>query len=312
MTKQRFCPHCGERIADDEEQRFCMFCGETLKDEGLSDSKIIYDSPNGTTYEDTENHASFSVSYTYEPIYKPSGWQTLAAIIFFGAFLCNLILGAFFKEIYYYFLDSPTNIGLCRFFPLVIALALAILLKGAKNRATLIALTIWIISNLLAFASYFVLGIPSYSSWAWINDYVFPIIQSIIIPYSMIYAIALIIQNNTFSASCHSWLNLLTFCPLIDLCLIIGIKLFSSLICDYDLLAFSYVSMFEFYILLPLCAFGWWAVARSEIFGGPYDKETPCNFSPLNKYMAMAIIVPVILTLITWIIFNYAETLTNI
>ncbi len=280
MNEQRFCPHCGERIALDTEQQYCMFCGEPLVD--------------------FVPQAAFEP----EPSYKPKWWQTLAATLFFSVMIGQLLLETLY----------PESLGLFGFFiPLIMAIGFGILLNGIKNRATFVALIIIIVIDLLFLLFIFLPAIPVYSSWAWMND-LFLVIRNFIIPLSSVYALALIARNNVLTGSCRAWLHILI---LGDILALFWSTLnfwfpqddFISIGWTYP---FAYIFMFNNTLLRVLFACSWWVVARSKAFGGPYNKETSCDFSPLNKYMAMTVIAPAILIPLMLLIFNYAEELINL
>ena len=57
-------------------------------------------------------------------------------------------------------------------------------------------------------------------------------------------------------------------------------------------------------ILMVLMIFAYWNLARCEAFSGKYDAEAVPNFSPLNKWMAMAVIVPVVIVVALAVIYS--------
>lgn len=310
MNKQRFCPHCGERIADDPEQQYCMFCGESLNGAVPNENEDVVISSNGTSYRVVNSDVSFTENDIPKPCYKPRGWQTLAAVILFIPYFSDLIITIFFPE-----LNSlrygDIVIRPFMFYPLVTAIGNVILLRGAKNRATFMALAILISICLLNFAKYFIPEIPSESSWEWVN-YAEWVIYFVIIPLSSVYAFSLIAQNNTFTASCRSWFNLIVLTSLIALYWSALSYIMPSNMSAYDPIPHYYIHIFTGFVMIVLNPCGWWVVVRSETFGGPYEKEVPCNYSLLNKYMLMAIVAPAILILLSLIIFNYVEVLTSL
>lgn len=292
MTKQRFCPHCGERIADDEEQRFCMFCGETLKDEGLSDSKIIYDSPNGTTYEDTENHASFSVSCTYEPIYKPSGWQTLAAIIIPLAALTRFMSSfAFPGMISDMMMDS--NIEEIRAFkfialinPVLLLCAYGLLYKRANNMATRTAMKL-LLAILFFFVLYILLQIGMGMK---VVEYkkafgIIGVLITLTYTWISIYAYALIVRNNRLCKSNRTWINLLGIFQIQGFLAATGMLGAIGGEIEFAVLSQAGNVSFFFFDLYAM-----WKMARCEAFAAQYDAEARADYSLQNRQMLVATI----------------------
>ena len=286
MSKQCFCPQCGERIADDAEQRFCMFCGKQLN----------WQTPQASYIMEEQNEV-----YEPETSYKPRWWQTVAAVIFFSMTVGRSILLQFFPEYYFYVPQIDWSLGIARFENFIFAIGIAFLLKGMKNHATMVALVIWIVGDVLS--TIFTLLPVEESWWTW-----FMRIMNCIIALSTIYAFSLIAQNNKLSASDQTWLNLLsTF---------YASSLFWSTQdlwvpqADVDFFPFGYIYYFNWFIMYMLMACGWWILARSAAFGGPYNEGEMCNYTPLNKYMAISLIAPAILILLSLLILNYREQLT--
>lgn len=286
MSEQCFCPHCGEQIADDAEQRFCMFCGEPLN----------WQTPQASYVMEEPNEA-----YEPEPSYKPRWWQTVAAMILFSVYVGNSVLTQFFPEYYFYVPQVDWSLGIERFINLIFAIGIAFLLKGMKNQATMVALVIWIVGDVLS--TIFTLLPVEESWWTW-----FMTIMNCIIGLSVVYAFSLIAQNNKLSASERTWLNLLSAYN--------ALSLFWSTQglwvpqADVYFIPFGYIYYFNRFIMFPLLACGWWILARSAAFGGPYNEEEMCNYTPLNKYMAISLIAPAILILLSLLILNYREQLT--
>lgn len=293
MSKQCFCPQCGERIADDAEQRFCMFCGKLLNWQTPQASYYIMEEPNEV--------------YEPEPSYKPRWWQTVAAVILFSALVGRPILLPFYHRFivsFYGFIDFIFAAELFYgFMYFIFAIGIAFLLKGMKNHATMVALVIWIVSNVLSTIFAF-LPVSVEESWlTW-----FMSIMYCIIALSTVYAFSLVAQNNKLSASDQTWLNLLS--TWYALSLFWNTQKLWVPQADFDFLPFGYIQHFNLFIMHPLMACGWWILARSAAFGGPYNEEEKCNYTPLNKYMAISLIAPAILILLSLLIFNYREQLT--
>jgi hypothetical protein len=53
-----------------------------------------------------------------------------------------------------------------------------------------------------------------------------------------------------------------------------------------------------------MCIFSYWKLARCEAFSGKYDGEAVVDFSPVNKWMAMAVVVPVVIAIAMIVIYS--------
>ena len=60
-------------------------------------------------------------------------------------------------------------------------------------------------------------------------------------------------------------------------------------------------------ILTLMCIFSYWKLARSEAFSGKYDGEAVPDFSPVNKWTVMALVVPIVIVVALVVIYsNYS------
>lgn len=268
-----FCTHCGERIAGDAEQRFCMSCGKPL------DMGTFAYMPRAVVQPTPHNN--------------PQWWQKTAAWIFLFALIGHVILVRFFPEYFFYDPYFEWNLGLQRFWPLLMGIGIAFLLHGCKNTATMTALIIWLVGDVLETASHFLPRITN-ESQEWLLRAVF-----IAISLSSLYAYSLVAQNNKMTASSRTWLNLLAANMSISLFWNTQFLWFDMVHYNYF---FSFISAFQFYVIVPLNGCSWWVLARSETFGGPCDERKRCNYTPLNKYMAMGLIAPAIMILAVWLV----------
>jgi hypothetical protein len=53
-----------------------------------------------------------------------------------------------------------------------------------------------------------------------------------------------------------------------------------------------------------MCIFSYWKLARCEAFAGKYDAEAETDFRPFNKWMAMAVVVPVVIAIAMIVIYS--------
>jgi hypothetical protein len=120
------------------------------------------------------------------------------------------------------------------------------------------------------------------------------------------YAVGLLQTNGGIKGHAKTWVNL------IALEMVVVFSLGLSVLCidlPYDLtehlyFASPYYKFFSLMILTLMCIFSYWKLARCEAFSGKYDGEAVVDFSPVNKWMAMAVVVPVVIAIATIVIYS--------
>ena len=298
MIKQRFCPHCGERIADDPEQQYCMFCGESLSDSIVTENKVIIDSPYVATYEDNENSTSFIVRDNFYPSYKPSGWQTLAAIIIPMAALTRIMSSfAFPSMMSHMLMISNMGNGISVILltglisPVLLLCAYGLLYKRANNMATRTAMKL-----LLGITGFLVLYILLQAAMGTtIVEYyivfgIIGVLTTLIFTWISIYAYALIVRNNDLCKSNRTWINLLGIFQIQGFLAAVG--MLGAVTGDLSFEVLSQVSSYSFFFL---DLFAMWKMARCEAFANKYDAEIIPDYLPQNRQMLMASIFFVLL-----------------
>jgi len=252
--------------------------------------------------EDTETVAGVEfapagMTIPKETSYKKSWWQTAAALVFLLFILSDFILGTFSPYFYY----AEYEIYKYASIPMVIGWLL--LIRGANNIATRVAAIVFVAVNLIFVAS-------DNNCLVLRNSFVFTILLLM-----CCYAISLIMNNNEMCSSNRVWCNYLPvlWASTIVLYLIVPIAEFvmpridgwsfylsqeeiSEKIRTCRMSSFMYFRWFN-YIRVPLYACAMWMLARSEAFTGNYDKDAACDYSPVNKYAALALIAPAIVIL---------------
>ena len=235
--------------------------------------------------------------------YKPRLAQKVAAVILCGVPLMtlfvNYILPQFFTSrddiLFTFYSVWPS---LC--YP-VVAIGFGLLIKYANNKASRIAMSlatcfyiIYLFNNLMRFAG---------DIWTLVLS---------IISFVLVYAYSLILTNNDLSLKSKVWINLLVvfviysmsfsgiFSPIYKLSINDAIEAMSW---DWMYVRGNHFLMTHIYhfvvipIFLLLNSAAYYYFACSEVFSGHYDANVKCNYSPLNKWMAAAIIGPLIISL---------------
>jgi len=132
---------------------------------------------------------------------------------------------------------------------------------------------------------------------------------ALVIMLALCYAVGLLQTNGGIKGHTKTWVNLIA----LEMVVVFSLGL-SALCIDlpYDLIehlyfASPYYKFFSLMILTLMCIFSYWKLARSEAFSGKYDAEATTDFNPVNKWMAMAVIVPVVITIAIIVIYsNYS------
>jgi hypothetical protein len=118
--------------------------------------------------------------------------------------------------------------------------------------------------------------------------------------------VGLLQTNGGIKGHAKTWVNL------IALEMVVVFSLGLSVLCidlPYDLtehlyFASPYYKFFSLMILTLMCIFSYWKLARCEAFSGKYDGEAVVDFSPVNKWMAMAVVVPVVIAIAMIVIYS--------
>ena len=246
------------------------------------------------------------------PAYKPLLVQKVVATI-----MCAMVLIVFFLQysILFFKHELFPEISLI-VFDITLAICFAVLIKFANNKATRIALAIgvavWMFWNLRDFLHYCYIDIP---------DSIEGILSEIdiLLSLALIYFYSLIIRNNTLSTKNRMWINMLAVLTLGSVLSIFFIL--SNPFNDVEKVMGGnwlhiernhYDSTLTYLFLIHpirviLSAAAYWHFARCEVFSGKYDVSAKGDYSPLNKWMAMAVIAPAIMFLCIFLLYKNYE-----
>lgn len=234
--------------------------------------------------------------------YKPLLVQKVVAVI-----MCALFIIEFFMDYAVFILfDFELAHKITEIMPIVFeitfALCLGVLIKFANNKATRIALAIgvavWMFWDLRYFLHYCHIDIPD--SIDGMIDF---------LPgFALIYLYSLIIRNNTLSAKNRMWINTLAVLTVVSILpffyIFFTVKKVMGDGYDYD---FTLTHGLIYLTRVFMSAAAYWHFARCEAFSGKYDASAKCNYSPLNKWMAMAVIAPTIMFLCIFLLYKNYE-----
>lgn len=132
---------------------------------------------------------------------------------------------------------------------------------------------------------------------------------ALVIMLALCYAVGLLQTNGGIKGHTKTWVNLIA----LEMVVVFSLGL-SALCIDlpYDLtehlyFASPYYKFFSLMILTLMCIFSYWKLARSEAFAGKYDGEAVPDFSPVNKWTVMALVVPIVIVVALVVIYsNYS------
>ena len=128
---------------------------------------------------------------------------------------------------------------------------------------------------------------------------------------AVLYSLSLVMTNAQLSKNNKKWVNVVAAINCISLSfntvnIFVGDYL-SMLFKDDNFFAHYYFSAgyLNYWVLVSgvLHVIGLCKLARSEAFGGKYDETAEPNFSPFNRWMAAAFVVPSIVTLAIYLLY---------
>lgn len=236
--------------------------------------------------------------------YKPSVLQTVVAVGLGLSLFYN-----FFSFINIFVrIDLPTNLS--NFFrysyeSIITTICFGVLYFKANNHATKIALILGIalcIIKLLSLSLH--INIPYVPYF---------------VPIFWAYLYGIIIMNNNLDNKSKIWINTLFVTSVIMTMISQGIYLAEFLafdkkeISDYFFNSNYRVSSSLIYLVSRLIiinifqVIGYWYFARCEAFSGNHETGAKYNYSPLNKWMAAAIIVTLIVAISLFVLYKNYE-----
>ncbi len=251
----------------------------------------------------------FDTLVTQSP-YKPSTLQTTMAVIlcgipplmWFALFFGTQSFSSSASETIFFILSIDAIEAL------ISALCLGLLGIRADNKATKIATYIGT-GVFLSHAVLYFLEASNFIDWPFIDTY-WRILKGLL----LVYVYALIIRNNNLSEKNRIWINSLIVLGVISTNILWTILYHSSFIESLHIIKYDEYISYSMTIRIMGIVFStivlsisYWHFARCEAFSGKYDANAQCNYSPLNKWIAAAIIVPVVMVLCIFLLYKNYE-----
>ena len=244
----------------------------------------------------TEQMAAEQAEQVAEQGFRPNKKQTAVAVMFVaGAVLAVL------NSLFGLLIPYGDLIMLLNWLPkMILAVSWLMLAFMAVNKAVRVASFIG--AGVSLFACLYLL--PAFA----MNNIAQTAI-ALVIMLALCYAVGLLQTNGGIKGHTKTWVNL------IALEMVLSFSLGLSALCidlPYDLtehlyFASPYYKFFSLMILTLMCIFSYWKLARSEAFSGKYDGEAVPDFSPVNKWTVMALVVPIVIVVALVVIYsNYS------
>lgn len=257
-----------------------------------------------TGVQQTEQDVALQEEQAVEQGFRPNKKQTAVAVLFVVAGVLSMINIVAMIDPF-----NGLRIVFALSLELLFLLGWLLLSFMAVNKGVKVGAIVGVCLQLLSFVSS---AIPSLGMNKFVSV-VFVILQL----FGFCYCIGLIQNNGGVKGRIKAWVSLLA----------VYYALFSSItfsVAFYiegwvnqhiDLVnsnighfyvSSSYYSLW-FMLMKVLTIFAYWKLARCEAFSGKYDAEVVPNFSPLNKWMVMALVVPIVIVVALVVIYsNYS------
>ena len=239
--------------------------------------------------------------------HRPKAVQTTVAVLFvvqallsrFGEFILVALGLSLSVEQSYFFISGGVSA--------LLAVCWAMLAMQANNKATRLAMLIMAGVNMV---SVFVSFLNFQQN---IVDVIYSVIVDAICLLLVLYSLSLVMTNAQLSQNNKNWVNVVFAIKCISLSFIlVGILVgvyISMLFKGDNFLAHHYYSggylnYWDCWVTTVLNVIGLCKLARSEAFGGKYDKIAKPNLSPFNRWMAAVFVVPSIVTLAIYLLYT--------
>ena len=290
MNGVKRCPYCGEPLGNNTEGAFCSYCGKPVEraidnnDESMPPIKKEY-----------QHIKPYKIQ-----TYQPNMIQTIAGVLIVLSAVIQLILHflwTFFPSVLF---GNYTDAQLGLFFVTIPELSFlvgaSLLIAKASNKGVRVAAIGFVCLQILQFLlENFLNGgslLPS------------EVVRClyILIGFGWVYFTSLVILNGQLSGQNRGWISLL--CVLAANTLLSSTSflwkasfdtaLYRDRLSESDYHAYCILNSYFYIVIYLFFAVCYWKLARCEAFSGKNDAGYKADFSPLNKWMAMAVIFPLL------------------
>ena len=237
-----------------------------------------------------EQMAAEQTQQVAEQGFRPNKKQTAVAVMFVTAQVLSLLINLFIV----FFPNDNTRL-LVQWLPRVLALTCWFgLAFMAVNKAVKVASLVGAGVLFISFASV----MPQLI----MNKVVMGIVVVLsILGYS--YLVSLIHRNGRLSANNRTWVNVLPLVYIANAAVLFAMLFGVEFTFEHWFQYSTYYTIWYIFLFV-METIACWKLARCEAFAGKYDAETETDFRPLNKWVVMAIVVPIITAVALVVIYS--------
>lgn len=237
-----------------------------------------------------EQMAAEQTQQVAEQGFRPNKKQTAVAVMFVTAQVLSLLINLFIVL----FPNDNTRL-LVQWLPRVLALTCWFgLAFMAVNKAVKVASLVGAGVLFISFASV----MPQLM----MNKVVMGIVVVLsILGYS--YLVSLIHRNGRLSANNRTWVNVLPLVYIANAAVVFAMLFGVEFTFEHWFQYCAYYTIWYIFLFV-METIACWKLARCEAFAGKYDAEAETDFRPLNKWVVMAIVVPIITAVALVVIYS--------
>lgn len=240
-----------------------------------------------------EQMAAEQTQQVAEQGFRPNKKQTAVAVLFVTAQVLSLLINLFIV----FFPNDNTRL-LVQWLPRVLALTCWFgLAFMAVNKAVKVASLVGAGVLFISFASV----MPQLM----MNKVVMGIVVVLsILGYS--YLVSLIHRNGRLSANNRTWVNVLPLVYIANAAVVFAMLFGVEFTFEHWFQYSAYYNIWYIFLFV-METIACWKLARCEAFAGKYNAEAETDFRPLNKWVVMAIVVPIITAVALVVIYSNAS-----
>lgn len=237
-----------------------------------------------------EQMAAEQTQQVAEQGFRPNKKKTAVAVMFVTAQVLSLLINLFIVL----FPNDNTRL-LVQWLPRVLALTCWFgLAFMAVNKAVKVASLVGAGVLFISFASV----MPQLM----MNKVVMGIVVVLsILGYS--YLVSLIHRNGRLSANNRTWVNVLPLVYIANAAVVFAMLFGVEFTFEHWFQYSAYYTIWYIFLFV-METIACWKLARCEAFAGKYDAEAETDFRPLNKWVVMAIVVPIITAVALVVIYS--------
>ena len=262
---------------------------ENLETQTLQ-SETVVETAKEEVVQQAEQVAAEQTQQVAEEGFRPNKKQTAVAVMFVTAQVLSLLINLFIVL----FPNDNTRL-LVQWLPRVLALTCWFgLAFMAVNKAVKVASLVGAGVLFISFASV----MPQLM----MNKVVMGIVVVLsILGYS--YLVSLIHRNGRLSANNRTWVNVLPLVYIANAAVVFAMLFGVEFTFEHWFQYSAYYTIWYIFLFV-METIACWKLARCEAFASKYDAEAETDFRPLNKWVVMAIVVPIITAVALVVIYS--------